>query len=60
LTKLVAALAFAVVVASAPAAFAKKKNHHCEIDGKEVVKTHKACKAAKGKWVKGAPTAAAQ
>ena len=38
---------------------APAQTHHCEVDGKEVAKTHKECSAAKGKWVKGAPAAAA-
>lgn len=45
----------------APAAFAKggsKQTHHCEVEGKEVAKTKKECKAAKGTWAKGAPAAA--
>ena len=53
---LVLVAAFAV----APAAFAKggsKQTHHCEVDGKEVAATKKDCKAQKGKWAKGAPTA---
>jgi hypothetical protein len=44
------------------AAFAKTgspQTHHCEVDGAEVAKTKKDCKAAKGKWAKGAPSGAA-
>ena len=56
-------LVFAAALVLAPAAFAKggmnKQNHHCELDGKEVVKTHKECSKAKGKWAKGEPAAAA-
>jgi hypothetical protein len=42
-------------------AFAKTgspQTHHCEVDGAEVAKTKKDCKAAKGKWAKGAPATA--
>jgi hypothetical protein len=55
-------LVFAAALAVAPAVFAKggtAQTHHCEIDGKEVTKTKKDCKAAKGTWAKGAPAAAA-
>ena len=56
-------LVFAAALMLAPSAFAKgamnKQNHHCVVDGKEVAKTHKECKAAKGKWAKGEPTTAA-
>ena len=52
-------LAFVAVLALAPAAFANKQNHHCVVDGKEVTATRKACHAQKGKWAKGAPSAAA-
>jgi hypothetical protein len=51
-------IAFALVLAPA-AAFASPQTHHCEVNGAEVAKTHKACTAAKGKWAKGAPTLAA-
>jgi hypothetical protein len=57
-------LVVAAVLMLAPAAFAKKgasnkKNHHCEVDGKEVTATHKACTKQKGKWVKDAAAPAA-
>jgi hypothetical protein len=43
------------------ASFAKTgspQTHHCEVNGAEVAKTHKACTTAGGKWAKGAPTTA--
>ena len=59
-------LAFAAAaLVLAPAAFAKEKkappaqSHHCEVDGKEVTATKKACTKQKGTWAKGAPAAAA-
>ena len=55
-------LVFAAALMLAPSAFAKgamnKQTHHCEVDGKEVVKTHKECSKAKGKWAKGEPSGA--
>ncbi|MBS2023608.1 MAG: hypothetical protein JST92_14490 [Deltaproteobacteria bacterium] len=52
-------IAIAVAFLLSPvAAFAAAQTHHCEIDGKEVSKTKKECHKAKGKWAKGAPTAA--
>jgi hypothetical protein len=56
-------LVFAAALMLAPSAFAKgaanKKNHHCEVDGKTVDATHKACTKQKGKWVKDAAAPAA-
>ncbi|MBV8503465.1 MAG: hypothetical protein JO006_17330 [Paucibacter sp.] len=45
--------------AAAPAKPAKHQNHHCKkADGTmDMDKTHKACVAEKGKWVKDAPAA---
>ena len=54
-------LVFAAALIAAPAVLAKggsPQTHHCEVDGKEVAKTKKECKAAKGTWAKGAPSAA--
>ena len=55
-------LVFAAALMIAPTAFAKgamnKQTHHCEVGGKEVTATRKACHAQKGKWAKGEPTAA--
>ncbi len=51
-------LVAAAVIALSPAAFAKGKggsaqNHHCEVGGATVTKTHKACTKAGGTWAKG-------
>jgi len=51
-------LAAAILLLSPLSAFAAAKTHHCEVDGKEVTKTHQECKTAKGKWVKNAGAAA--
>ena len=56
-------LVAAAVLALSPAAFAKGKgkanaqNHHCEVGGATVTKTHKECTKAGGTWAKGAPAA---
>lgn len=56
-------LVFAAALMIAPSVFAKgavsKQTHHCEVDGKEVKATRKACHSQKGKWAKGEPSGAA-
>ena len=60
-------LAAAAALALSPAAFAKGKgpkggtpqNHHCEVGGATVSKTHKECTKAGGTWAKGMSAAAA-